>query len=60
MTFIPAVSLVVNLAVLALCIYQKPHKMGMGVAILAAGIPVYWLGVTWERKPKEFTDIVGG
>ena len=59
MTFVPVVQLVVNVAVLVLALYQKPHRMGVGLAILFAGIPVYWLGVLWRQKPKEFTDLVG-
>ncbi|KAK6966042.1 Large neutral amino acids transporter small subunit 2 [Biomphalaria glabrata] len=60
MLFIPILELIVNVAVLVLAIYQKPNKMGIGLAILFAGIPVYWFGVLWKNKPKEFTDIVDG
>ncbi|XP_070187366.1 Y+L amino acid transporter 2-like, partial [Littorina saxatilis] len=56
--FWPLVQLVVNVAVLILAIYQKPDRMGIGLAILFAGIPVYWLGVLWRSKPAEFTNIV--
>ncbi|KAL3859650.1 hypothetical protein ACJMK2_009863 [Sinanodonta woodiana] len=55
---IPVIQLVVNMAVLVLAIYQKPDKMGIGLAILFAGIPIYWLGVLWENKPKPFTSLV--
>ncbi|KAL3859649.1 hypothetical protein ACJMK2_009862 [Sinanodonta woodiana] len=55
---IPVIQLVVNIAVLVLAIYQKPNKMGIGLAILFAGIPIYWLGVLWENKPKPFTSLV--
>ncbi|KAH9504445.1 Large neutral amino acids transporter small subunit 2 [Bulinus truncatus] len=58
LTAIPVVELIVNVAVLVLAIYQKPNKMGIGLAILFAGVPVYWFGVMWKNKPKEFTDIV--
>jgi hypothetical protein len=56
---VPLFQLVLNIAVLILAIYQKPHRMGVGLAILFAGIPVYWLGVLWRNKPAEFTELVG-
>lgn len=59
MTFVPVIQLVVNVAILVLAIYQKPHKMGVGLAILFSGIPVYWLGVMWEKKPAVFVELVG-
>ncbi|CAL1548184.1 unnamed protein product, partial [Lymnaea stagnalis] len=58
MWFIPITEIIVNVAVLVLAIYQKPNKMGIGLAILFAGIPVYWFGVLWKNKPREFTEIV--
>lgn len=60
MFFVPLVMLVVNIAVLVLAIYQKPQKMGIGLGILFAGIPLYWFGVLWEPKPKCFRDFIGG
>ncbi|KAL3859651.1 hypothetical protein ACJMK2_009864 [Sinanodonta woodiana] len=55
---IPVIQLVVNIAVLVLAIYQKPNKMGIGLVILFAGIPIYWLGVRWNNKPKLITSLV--
>ncbi|OWF36347.1 large neutral amino acids transporter small subunit 1-like [Mizuhopecten yessoensis] len=60
MTFVPLVMLVVNIAVLVLAIYQKPQKMGIGLGILFAGIPLFWFGVLWEPKPKCFREFIGG
>ncbi|XP_060080147.1 cystine/glutamate transporter-like [Ylistrum balloti] len=60
MFFVPLVMLVVNIAVLVLAIYQKPQKMGIGLAILFSGIPIYWFGVLWEPKPKCFRDFIAG
>ena len=59
MLAVPLVQLLINVAVLVLAVYQKPHRMGVGLAILFAGIPVYWLGVLWRSKPPEFTQLVG-
>jgi len=50
---------IVNIAVLVLAIYQKPHKMGIGLAILFAGVPIYWFGSLWHPKPKPFRELIG-
>lgn len=55
----PIIQLVINFAVLVLGVYQKPRQMGVALLILFAGIPVYWFGVTWKRKPKGFTKLLG-
>ncbi|XP_076448817.1 large neutral amino acids transporter small subunit 1-like isoform X2 [Babylonia areolata] len=60
MLFVPLAQLLINVAVLILAVYQKPHRMGVGLAILFAGVPVYWLGVLWRSKPPEFTQLVEG
>lgn len=60
MLFVPLVQLLINAAVLVLAVYQKPHRMGVGLAILFAGVPVYWFGVLWRSKPPEFTQLVEG
>ena len=59
MFFVPASMFIINIALLVLAIYQKPHKMGIGLAILFAGIPVYWFGVLWNPKPQPFKELTG-
>ena len=59
MLAVPVVQLLINVAVLVLAVYQKPHRMGVGLAILFAGIPVYWVGVLWRSKPPEMTQLIG-
>jgi hypothetical protein len=39
-------------------IYDKPFDSLLCLLILAAGIPVYYIGVKW-KKPKEFQDKIG-
>ncbi|XP_052101902.1 Y+L amino acid transporter 2-like [Mytilus californianus] len=57
MLFVPVSMFIVNIAVLVLAIYQKPHKMGIGLAILFSGIPIYWFGVLWNPKPLPFKEL---
>jgi hypothetical protein len=59
------VSLVYPITFLSLClliimmtIYDKPFDSLLCLLILAAGIPVYYIGVKW-KKPKEFQDKIG-
>lgn len=39
--------------------YVAPYEVGMGVLITAAGIPVYYLGVVYQDKPKWVQQIIG-
>jgi len=35
-------------------LYSAPQDIGIGLLIIVLGVPVYWLGVCWERKPQAF------
>ncbi|WAR11751.1 XCT-like protein [Mya arenaria] len=52
--FIPISQFALIIVVFFLCIYQEPLKLGRGLAILAAGLPAYWFGVLWRKKPKVY------
>ncbi|XP_022337898.2 large neutral amino acids transporter small subunit 2-like [Crassostrea virginica] len=40
--------------VLLFALYQKPQRIGLALLIIAAGVPVYWVGVSWKSKPKAY------
>lgn len=40
--------------VLLFALYQEPHRIGLALLIIAAGIPVYWVGVLWNSKPEAY------
>lgn len=55
---IPISHLILCSVVLLMCIYQEPYKLGRGLLIVAAGVPVYFLGVKWKSKPKAFQNFM--
>lgn len=40
--------------VLLFALYQEPQRIGLAMLIIAAGIPVYWVGVLWNSKPEAY------
>lgn len=45
------------LLIFSLC--SEPVVCGIGLAIMLTGVPVYFLGVYWQNKPKAFNDFIG-
>ena len=39
--------------------YVEPMTIGMGLLITAIGVPVYFIGVYWQSKPKVVHDVMG-
>ncbi|XP_043504739.1 Y+L amino acid transporter 2 [Polistes fuscatus] len=37
--------------------YERPYEVGMGILITASGIPAYFMGVRWQKKPTWFQKI---
>ncbi|KAI4472798.1 hypothetical protein M0802_016499 [Mischocyttarus mexicanus] len=37
--------------------YERPYEVGMGILITASGIPAYFMGVRWHKKPTWFQKI---
>ncbi|KAH3843902.1 large neutral amino acids transporter small subunit 2-like [Dreissena polymorpha] len=58
MLFIPISQLLLIIVVLFLSIYQEPYKLGRGLAILGAGLPIYVVGIMWKDKPRVYHTFV--
>lgn len=39
--------------------YVAPYEVGMGIAITLTGIPFYYIGVVWKKKPKCISSFMG-
>ncbi|MEJ1280288.1 solute carrier family 7 (cationic amino acid transporter y+ system) member 10 [Cricetulus griseus] len=39
-------------------LWSEPVVCGIGLAIMLTGVPVYFLGVYWQHKPKCFNDVI--
>nr|XP_045010401.1 large neutral amino acids transporter small subunit 2 isoform X2 [Jaculus jaculus] len=39
-------------------LWSEPVVCGIGLAIMLTGVPVYFLGVYWQQKPKCFNDFI--
>ncbi|KAK3086739.1 hypothetical protein FSP39_022704 [Pinctada imbricata] len=52
------VQLVVQVVILLLALFEEPYKIGTAFAIIIAGAPVYWIGVTWKAKPAVLDSTV--
>ncbi len=56
---IPIFFLLFCVFLLIVPLYAEPESTGMGLLIVCTGIPVYWFGVLWKRKPIAFQRFIG-
>lgn len=56
--FVPIIFVVVCALLIVVPCYVAPYEVFMGVIITVAGIPVYYMGVVWQDKPKWFQESI--
>lgn len=57
-TAIPIIFLCMCAFLLIMPMYEKPMECLIGLIIMAAGVPVYLIGVSWKKKPKSFLNLL--
>jgi len=50
----PIIYTIVTVYLVVLPLYASPWETGIGLLIILTGVPVYWIFVAWESKPKVF------
>jgi len=55
--FLPIIFLLICAFLVFLPIYVRPFEVGMGILITITGIPVYFVFVWWQRKPKVIREM---
>ncbi|XP_076322301.1 large neutral amino acids transporter small subunit 2-like isoform X1 [Tachypleus tridentatus] len=59
-TVLPVLFLVICAFLVFLPFYVNPWDTGIGAIIMLSGIPVYFLTIYWENKPKFYKRAIGG
>ncbi|KAI7809567.1 large neutral amino acids transporter small subunit 2 [Triplophysa rosa] len=54
----PAIYLVFWVLLMIVSVYSEPLVCCIGLVIMLSGVPVYFVGVYWENKPKCFSSFV--
>ncbi|XP_013409620.1 Y+L amino acid transporter 2 isoform X2 [Lingula anatina] len=55
--WIPISFVLMCFVLLVLPLIFEAKECLIGILIMSTGIPVYWLGVLWKRKPKSFLNL---
>ncbi|KAL9894007.1 solute carrier family 7 member genderblind isoform 1-T1 [Glossina fuscipes fuscipes] len=59
--WIPIVFIIICAFLIIVPVYVAPYEVGMGILITLVGIPFYYVGVVWKKKPQcllKFTTSV--
>ncbi|CAI9737604.1 glutamate transporter-like [Octopus vulgaris] len=55
---IPIFQLIFNIFVMTAAIYSSRNSVALSVSLLLAAIPVYWICISWKKKPKNFQEFL--
>ncbi|KAK2166213.1 hypothetical protein NP493_1331g00010 [Ridgeia piscesae] len=55
---LPIIYVICSLFLTIVPIYASPMETGMGILIMASGVPVYLICVSWKKKPEGFYEIM--
>ena len=47
-----------QLFLMVLPVYSSPIETGIGLLVLVAGFPAYFIGVVWKNKPQFYRNFV--
>lgn len=56
---VPISYLVFWAVLLGFSLYSEPVVCGMGLVIMLTGVPIYFIGVQWSKKPRWIYSAVG-
>ncbi|KAI0211192.1 Large neutral amino acids transporter small subunit 2 [Lamellibrachia satsuma] len=55
---LPIIYVICSLFLTIVPIYASPWETGMGMLIMASGVPVYLICVSWKKKPEGYNEIM--
>lgn len=56
-TAIPIIFIVLCVILVMLPSLEAPLNLFIGILIILAGVPVYYLGVRWKNKPASYNSV---
>ena len=57
--FFPIFFILITIFLIVMPLLSSPFECLMGVVVTLSGIPVYLIAISWQNKPKAFTNVVG-
>lgn len=57
--FWPIIYIIATLIIITVPMLSEPKSTLMGCAIIATGVPVYWVFICWKSKPRILNQVVG-
>jgi L-type amino acid transporter 8 len=56
--FWPIIYIIATLVIITVPMLSEPKSTLMGCAIIATGVPVYWVFICWKSKPRLLNTVV--